>query len=175
MVNYQRSKVDNQHREFEWSLISILIASKIIAVMIITVNITNDNNDDHHNAQYQQKMSASLDWWWCQLSSDARGWTAAHWRAGDDARAAGENQKFLFLANQNFWVFFGGNWVRGWLGVQVSLPPHCNRPMCRYPPLQAAQAEAMMPVEDISDDSPMVDARIDIKVVRAAEGMEARF
>jgi len=60
------------------------------------------------------------------------------------------------------------------LGLQVSLPPHCNRPMCRYPPLQAAQAEAMMPVEDISDDSPMVDARIDIKVVRAAEGMEAR-
>jgi len=40
--------------------------------------------------------------------------------------------------------------------------------------LQAAQAEVMMPVEDISNDSPMVDARIDIKVVRAAEGMEAR-
>merc|ERR1719180_366396 len=37
------------------------------------------------------------------------------------------------------------------------------------------QAEAMMPVEEISDDSSMVDiARIDIKVVRAAEGMEAR-
>jgi len=38
-----------------------------------------------------------------------------------------------------------------------------------------AEAESMMPVEDISDDSTMVDiARIDIKVVRAAEGMEAR-
>jgi|ERR1712192_27093 len=38
-----------------------------------------------------------------------------------------------------------------------------------------AEAEAMMPVEEISDDSTMVDiARIDIKVVRAAEGMEAR-
>jgi len=60
------------------------------------------------------------------------------------------------------------------LGLQV-LSPHCNRPMCRnYRPLQA-EAEAMMPVEDISDDSAMVDiARIDIKVVRAAEGMEAR-
>ena len=47
--------------------------------------------------------------------------------------------------------------------------------MCRYRPLQA-EAEAMMPVEEISDDSSMVDiARIDIKVVRAAEGMEARF
>ena len=62
----------------------------------------------------------------------------------------------------------------GWLSVQV-LSPHCNRPMCRYRPLQA-EAEAMMPVEEISDDSSMVDiARIDIKVVRAAEGMEARF
>merc|ERR1711971_1463156 len=57
------------------------------------------------------------------------------------------------------------------LGLQV-LSPHCNRPMCRYRPLQA---EAMMPVEEISEDSGMVDiARIDIKVVRAAEGMEAR-
>ena len=54
-------------------------------------------------------------------------------------------------------------------------PAHCHRPMCRHRSLQAAQAEAMMPVEDISNDSPMVDARIDIKVVRAAEGMEARF
>ena len=66
--------------------------------------------------------------------------------------------------------------VKGRLGVQVSVPPaHCHRPMCRHRSLQAAQAEAMMPVEDISNDSPMVDARIDIKVVRAAEGMEARF
>jgi len=40
--------------------------------------------------------------------------------------------------------------------------------------LQAARAEALMPVEDISDDSTMLDARIDIKVVHAAEGMEAR-
>jgi hypothetical protein len=61
------------------------------------------------------------------------------------------------------------------LGLQVSVPPaHCHRPMCRHRSLQAAQAEVMMPVEDISNDSPMVDARIDIKVVRAAEGMEAR-
>merc|ERR1712233_113801 len=37
------------------------------------------------------------------------------------------------------------------------------------------QAETMMmPVEDIADDSTMVDARIDIKVVHAAEGIEAR-
>ena len=62
--------------------------------------------------------------------------------------------------------------MKGWLGVQVSLTP---APMCRYRSLQAAQAEAMMPVEEISNDSPMVNARIDIKVVRAAEGMEARF
>ena len=79
-----------------------------------------------------------------------------------------------------FWgvCYFGGNWVKERLGVQVSVPPaHCHRPMCRHRSLQAAQAEAevMMPVEDISNDSPMVDARIDIKVVRAAEGMEARF
>ena len=90
-----------------------------------------------------------------------------------------------FLAATIFNPFFGfcnfggSYWVEneesGWLGLQV-LSPHCNRPMCRnYRPLQA-EAEAMMPVEDISDDSAMVDiARIDIKVVRAAEGMEARF
>jgi len=42
-----------------------------------------------------------------------------------------------------------------------------------------AQAEAMLPGEDIADNSTMVDhgtmvdARIDIQVVRAAEGMEA--
>ena len=58
----------------------------------------------------------------------------------------------------------------GWLGVQVS--PNCSRPMCRNRPLQA-QAEAMLPGEDIADNSTMVDARIDIQVVRAAEGMEA--
>ena len=49
--------------------------------------------------------------------------------------------------------------------------------MCRNRPLQA-QAEAMLPGEDIADNSTMVDhamvdARIDIQVVRAAEGMEA--
>ena len=49
--------------------------------------------------------------------------------------------------------------------------------MCRNRPLQA-QAEAMLPGEDIADDSTMVDhgmvdARFDIQVVRAAEGMEA--
>ena len=49
--------------------------------------------------------------------------------------------------------------------------------MCRNRPLQA-QAEAMLPGEDIADNSAMVDhgmvdARIDIQVVRAAEGMEA--
>jgi len=44
--------------------------------------------------------------------------------------------------------------------------------MCRYRPLQA-EAQ-LMPVEDISDDSTMLDACIDIKVVHAAEGMEAR-
>ena len=64
----------------------------------------------------------------------------------------------------------------GWLGVQVS--PNCSRPMCRNRPLQA-QAEAMLPGEDIADNSTMVDhgtlvdARFDIQVVRAAEGMEA--
>ena len=63
----------------------------------------------------------------------------------------------------------------GWLGVQVS--PNCSRPMCRNRPLQA-QAEAMLPGEDIADNSAivdhgMVDARIDFQVVRAAEGMEA--
>jgi len=35
------------------------------------------------------------------------------------------------------------------------------------------QAETMM-MEDIADDSTLVDARIDIKVVHAAEGIEAR-
>jgi len=37
------------------------------------------------------------------------------------------------------------------------------------------QADTMiMPVDDIADDSTMVDARIDIKVVHAAEGIEIR-
>ena len=63
--------------------------------------------------------------------------------------------------------------MKGLVGFQVSALPHCNRRMCCYPaPLQA---EALMPVEDISDDSTMLDARIDIRVVQAAEGMEARF
>ena len=80
----------------------------------------------------------------------------------------------LFLGSVILVVIGLANEKSGWLSVQV-LSPHCNRPMCRYRPLQA-EAEAMMPVEEISDDSSMVDiARIDIKVVRAAEGMEARF
>ena len=57
------------------------------------------------------------------------------------------------------------------------MSPNCSRPMCRNRPLQA-QAEAMLPGEDIADNSAivdhgMVDARIDFQVVRAAEGMEA--